>query len=762
MRHTAWVIGTIGVALAVSSCEDITTQEIQSSLEVSILIEESTFITMGDTLVGDSVRFEARITEGGRSVDIRAAEFTSQDPSVVEILDANAGTAVFSSVGEAVVEVTITDPPLSGQAGDLQARMNVRVTEYVVDLALESTVTGASVDPADGLAGDTVRVVATVTKDGEDVPSSGVAIESSSDPNVVDTAPPGADVAELKDAGTSVLTIAVNDPPIPGNDPLRSTLDVTVKSFAVSLFVETLVPGSNHLEGGDTLVTDSVVFRATVIKSGDVVLKDNTSTGTRWTSWSGGTIIVMKDDSVGAFRATGQDTVFVEFTDLDLPGEPFKLPIEVTTYNTTIDVATLVLGSDHLATGDTLLSDSVEFIPTVTRASDGEERPSSIAYLVSTDSTVVSPRDSTIVKDEALFADTGTVTITARLAQPLLPRDSLLDVLDLEVSTYVVTADPTTPTTPVMGDTVQYDATVIDTRDGSEIVGPGLTFASSNPTAVRILNATTGRALARDTGSAEVEVTLTDPDLPRGTVADTFAVTDITEERFYGTFDVTTGDFGDPVILAASEVHTFTDSTKIVFPNGTVLFVDQINAAGDTIWAIVGAGTNTGQLTLSNLWANGAEDRDNVPTRITFTGQGTIADVFEPNDTFPLAHADSFTVPGVSGVFFQEHMSIDPAKPDPIDNDFFWFTLSENVTLDITAEWQQGANVDFYVCSGVNVPPDDLLGTPCQLEAFDTSTTGPETGSVMLITGGPYVIRFWCQDNCPAVPLTYKVTISRQ
>jgi hypothetical protein len=443
-----------------------------------------------------------------------------------------------------------------------------------------------------------------------------------------------------------------------------------------------------------------------------------------------------------------------------MPGEPFELSIEVTTYNTTIGVTTLVPGSDHLATGDTLLTDSVRVTSTVTRASDGAARASSIAYLESTDSTVVSPRDSTVVKDEALFADTGTATITARLAQPLLPRDSLQDDLDLEISTYVVTADPASPTTPVMGDTVQYSATVVDTRDGSEIGSPGLAFVSSNSTAVRILSATTGRALARDTGSAEVDVTLTDPDLPRGTVADTFAVTDIADEWFYGT--LTTGDFGDPVIVAASEVHAFTDSTKIVFPNGTVLFVDSVNAAQDTIWAIVGAGTDAGTLTLSNLWANGAEDRDDVPTRITFTGQGTIEDVFEPNDTFPLANADSFTVPGVAGVFFQEHMSIDPAKTDPIDNNFFWFTLSENVTLDITAEWQQGANIDFYVCTGVGVPPTDLLGTPCQLEAFDTGTTGPETGSVALGIGGPYVLRFWCEDNCPAVPLTYKVTISRQ
>ncbi len=759
MRYRVWVFWLIVPALMASSCEDITNEEGSGTLAVAISAD-SPFLAAGDTLVGDTVQFEVQVFDGQQPIASSDYVFTAAPPGgAVEILEASTGLATFTDIGQSTVSVSVGQPDLGG-AVTLQASMTVIVREYDVELSLVSTVTGSAVDPTNGLLGDTVRVEATVRKGTQVVPDAGLTVTQSSDDEVANPAAEGPDVVSYDGTGDATLTVTFTEPQIPGDLPLTATIDVSVDNFTVDYIIESLVPGSDHLLTGDTVITDSVVFRALVVRAGNDTLKNKTSDGTLWTSWSSGTVIEMKNDSVGAFRATGEDTVFVEFTDLDLPGEPFKLPIEVTTYNTTIDVTTRVPGSDHLATGDTVVTDSVRVTSTVTRAKDGADRGGVIAYLESTDENVVKP--SATVQDEAVFADTGTATLTAVLAQPVLPRDSLQDDLALRISTYVVTAGSATPATPIMGDTVQYDATVIDTRDGSVIGTPGLDFASSNSTAVRILSATTGRALARDTGSAEVSVTLTDPDLPRGTVADTFAVTDISTERFYGTFDVTSGDFGDPVIVAASEVHVFTDSTKISFPNGTVLFVDSINAAADTIWAIVGAGTNTGPLTLSNLWANGAEDRDAVQSRITFTGQGTVADGFEPNDTFPLATADSFTVPGVSGVFFQEHMSIDPAKSDPIDNNFFWFTLIENVTLDITAEWQQGANVDFYVCSGVGVPPTNLLGTPCQLEAFDTSTEGPETGSVALGIGGPYVIRFWCQDNCPAVPLTYKVTISRQ
>jgi hypothetical protein len=521
---------------------------------------------------------------------------------------------------------------------------------------------------------------------------------------------------------------------------------------------------------GDTVITDSVVFRALVVRAGNDTLKDNTSDGTLWMSGSSGAVIEMKDDSVGAFRASGEDTVFVEFTDLDLPGEPFELPIEVTTYNTTIDVTTLVPGSDHLATGDTVITDSVRVTSTVTRASDGAARVSSIAYLESTDSTVVGPRDSTVVKDEALFADTGTATITAHLAQPQLPRTTLQSSIPLKISTYLVTAESATPATPVMGDTVQYDATVIDTRDGSEIGSPGLDFASSNSTAVRILSATTGRALARDLGSAEVNVTLTDPDLPRGTVADTFAVTDITEERFYGTIDVTSGDFGDLVVIAASEVHTFTDTTKVFFPNGTVLFVDMINATLDTMWTVVGAGTNTGQLTMRGLKANGTSDRDSVTTVFTFAGGGDVNDEFEPNDEFPLDPL----IHRIDVLPFDAILAIDPTKMAPPDSNFFYIrvTAAGGITINIKSETQQDSNIDFFICNalggGIDDPPTGYDSPPGCARERSLNDGGAdirvEEENGVTLGLGRHVIGFYCSEAgpCPTEATTYEITIEQQ
>jgi hypothetical protein len=753
-----------------SSCEEITTRDGLGTLRVEMSATDSPFLAAGDTLVGDTVRFEVKVYDGEQEILSGDYEFTaSPQGGAVEILNASTGLAAFTDVGQSTVRVTVGQPELQG-AVTLRAEMTVVVKEYDVELSLASMVTGSAVDPSGGLLGDTVRVEATVRKGTEVIPDAGLTVTESSDDQVANTAAGGPDVVSYDGTGDATLTITFTEPAIPGDLPLSATIDVSVNDFTVDVVAESLVPGSDHLMNGDTLVTDSVVFRALVIRALNDTLKKNTSDGTLWTSSSGGSVIQMKSDSVAAFRATGQDTVFVEFTDLDLPGEPFKHPIAVTTYNATIDVITLVSGSDHLATGDTLVTDSVQVTSTVTRASDGASRASSIAYLESTDSTVVSPRDSTIVKNQALFADTGTATLTARLAQPLLPRDSLRDALDLEISTYVVTAESATPATPVMGDTVQYDATVTDTRDGSQVASPGLDFVSSNSTAVRILSATAGSALARDTGSAEVRVTLTDPDLPRGTVADTFAVTDITEERFYGTIDVTSGDFGDPVIIAGSEVHTFTDTTKVSFPNGTILFVDSVNAARDTMWATVGAGTNTGQLTMWGLRANGTSDRDSVTTVFSFAGGGEVNDEFEPNDGFPL---DSL-VHRLDVLPFEALLAIDPTKTAPPDTNFFYIrvTAAGGITVNIRSETQQNSNIDFFVCNalggGINDPPTGYDSPPGCARERSLNDAGAdirvEEANGVTLGLGRHVIGFYCSGAgpCPTGATTYKVTIEQQ
>jgi len=757
VRDRARIVCLIVLALMASSCEEITNEEGPGTLRVELSATDSPFLAAGDTLVGDTVQFDVKVYDGQQEISSRDYEFSaSPQGGAVEILDTSTGLATFTGVGQSTVRVTVGEPDLGG-AVTLRAEMTVVVKQYDVELSLVSTVTGSAVDPGGGLVNDTVRVEATVRKGTEVVPDSGLTVTESTDDQVANTGAGGPDVVSFKGAGDAILTVTFSEPPIPGDLPLTATLDVSVSDFTWDLLVESLVPGSDHLASGDTVITDSVVFRALVVRAGNDTLKNNTSDGTQWISASGGTVVEMKSDSVGAFRATGQDTVYVEFTDLDLPGEPFKLPIRVTTYNTSIGVTTLVPGSDHLATGDTLLSDSVQVTSTVTRASDGAPRASSIAYLESSDSSVVSPRDSTIVRNQALFADTGTATLTARLAQPRLPRAGLQDDLALQISTYVVTADSATSTTPVMGDTVQYYATVIDTRTGSEVGSPVLSFVSSNSTAVRMLSSTTGRALARDTGSAEVNVTLTDPDLPKGTVADTFAVTEISEERFYGIPSTKSGDFQDTIVVAASEVHSFTDSTLIRFPDTAALYVDSINPTRDTLWAVVGAGSSVAQLTFINLVDDLASERDTVTSYWTFSGGGAVDDPFEPNDAFPLADTDTVNLNGK--LPFEHFLSFD----SPADSNFFWLRLTVTDTLDIRTLTQQDANIDFFICNGDgNDPPEGYSSTFCARPAGSNDAgSDPRVEEELNLVLSPniHVFKFYCVSGCSSVPVTYKLTI---
>jgi hypothetical protein len=291
---------------------------------------DSPFLAAGDTLVGDTVQFEVQVFDGQQQIPSSDYEFSAAPPQggAVEILDASTGLATFADVGQSTVTVTVGQPDLGG-AVTLHADMTVTVKQYDVELSLVSTVTGTPVDPGNGLLGDTVRVEATVRKGTDVIPDDGLTVTQSSDDQVANPAAPGADVVSYDGTGDdATLTVTFTEPQIPGDLPLTATLDVTVNDFTVDLFVETLVPGSNHLVNGDTVITDSVVFRALVVRAGNDTLKDNTSDGTLWTSdgtlWmsgSSGAVIEMKDDSVGAFRASGEDTVFVEFTDLDLPGD---------------------------------------------------------------------------------------------------------------------------------------------------------------------------------------------------------------------------------------------------------------------------------------------------------------------------------------------------------------------------------------------------------------------------------------------------------
>jgi len=742
-------------------CEEISRPETPSSLLVQLYVEGSAFLAAGDTLVGDTVQFSARVTEDGEPIAIVAQSFSSSNPSVIEILDASAGEATFTGVGESMLEVTITDPQLGGQAGDLQARMNVRVTQYTVELGLTSTVTGGSVDPADGLVGDTVQVVATVRKDGVEVPSSGVAIESSGNPSVVDPGAAGADVAAFADPGTARLTVTIDEPPIPGNDPLQATLDVTVKDFVVVLDLASLVPGSTSLADGDTLVSDSVAFSAAVIKAGDDTVPD---TGPRWAS-SNSSVVRIVDDMAGvaSFDGTGTASVSVSFDNADIPGEPFSTDVRVTTFVTAVNCSTLVVGSTHLADGDTLVTDSVRFYTDVTK--DGQPRSSTVTAIESSEPLRLDPVAAS--PDQAVFADTGTARVRVTLSEPTLPRATLRDSLDFRITTYLLTAESASPDPPVMGDTVQYYASVTDTRDGSQVASPMLDFASSNTTVVRLLEAAAGRAFARDTGTARVDVTLVEPTLPRGTLADTFAATTISEERFYGEFSRLDGDFGTAVTIWESEVHSFKANTEVRFFNGAAGFVDSVSASLDTLWFTVGAGTDVSQLTLIHLKDDSGSDRDTVLSYNAFSGGGTVDDAYEPNDSFPLP--DTAAVNLTNWLPFEALLCIDPNRLPgdtlPSEANFFWLSVpsGQTWTLDVRAETQQDANIDFFICNGIGNPPTDYDGTACARPAANNDPdprVEEELGQGL--GAGRHVFSFYCTSGCDAAAVTYKVMIVQQ
>jgi hypothetical protein len=612
----------------------------------------------------------------------------------------------------------------------------------------------------DGLIGDIVRANVTVTKDGNAVSSSGVRIATSSNTNVVDpSGATGPDLALLKGEGTANLTITVDQPQIPGhpNRLIAGMLSVTVKPFVVRPGMVSLVTGDMSLVNGDTLVTDSVVFRATVVKAGNDTVKNFTAAGSRWTS-SDPTVVRIVSDTMAVFENPGSAVGSVEFDDLDLPGEPFGDTLRVSTFVRQVNIESNFAGPGPLA--DTLRTDSVTVNVAVTK--DAQARASTVQSIETSDSLIVRP--VTAIVNQAVFADTGQSWLWVNLSQPRLPRRSLRDSVQLRVTTYVLTADSASSTTPVMGDTVQYFSSVRDTRGDTLLTVFSTNFTSGDPAVVRLINAGAGSALARDTGTATVSVTLTDPTLPNATLSDSYSPTVITLERFYGQPSITSGDFRDFVTVSASELHKFTDSTRVFFPNGTVGYVD--TATADTLKFFVGAGTDSGQLTFVNLVDDVGGARDTVLTRFSFTSAGTVDDPFEPNDVFPLSDTD--TVDLTARLPLDEILSMDPIKA-PSDTNFFWISVPSGPgeTFDVRAAWQQNANIDFFVCNGIGNPPtgyDDLACT----RPKSSNTSGPgdfvEEQLNMLLGAGRHVFGFYCPvaGPCPVVAVTYRVAMERK
>lgn len=761
VRHLSPAVAPLAAALLLACVETIT-EVSESTFEVS-LEARGNFVERGWYLVGDVVTFEATVTENGRPFQPSGARYRSSAPDTVQILDASTGEAAFRREGKARITVVFAQPEFVG-ADSLSASLNVTVNSFDVALALESTVTGASVAPDDALLGDTVQIVPTVTLGGETIPPSGLTIESAEPSDMVDLSAGGSDVAALIGTGQVTLNVALEQPDIPGSEPLRSSLQVTIRDFAVEIDVQSLVSGSTALVDGDTLVTDSVRFSATVLKEGIEV----PTTGASWSS-SDPSVVRIVDPATGhaVFDATGEAQVSVTFEDPQLPGVQ-GVPIRVTTFVPTLTAVSRV--TSDVVDGDALVTDSVTFGATVTK--DGEPRTGVVVGSVaSSDPSVIEIVDP--ATGAGVFPDTGTAQVSVTLQQPTLPRETLVARRSIRVTTYLVSLSDPVPANPVMGDVLQYSATVTDTRDNTEVSGATVSYASSNPDVIQIVDASSGLAFARDTGQARTRVTLVEPSLPLGEVADTLAPLAITEERFYGTFSKTSGDFGasvaptgDPVTVDASAVHGFTDTTRIEFPDGAVAFIDALTPTQLTF--LVPAAADTGQLVFRNLVDDNGGFRDNVLTRIVFEGPGSavVDDYYEPNDAFPLTAGVDITPPSSQPLNFAALLSHDPGKTAPADSNFFYLTVpsAEVWTVDILAEWQIDADIDFKVCnaSGFGDPPTGYDPSLCPRPPENNGTDPRREEEIGLtLSTGRYIIGFYCKtDACPApIPLTYKVTI---
>jgi hypothetical protein len=756
VRYKLQAFTVLVCALVTASCETTTSESGPGTLVTQIGIT-SPFVLRGDTLVGDTVVFVGRVTTGdGTEVPSAGLEFESADTTVVKILDTSSGRAAFRTVGSSEVTVRFDEPSFGNTTEKLEATIVVNVSQYDVELKLVSTITDLEVDTTEALRSDTVRVEAVITLNGDTVPGAGdVRVQSSSNPAVVAPVPPSpTDRAVFVDSGQARLRVTVGEPSIPGSAPLADSIGIIVVDFRVGLGVASLVPGSDHLDpNGDTLVTDSVQFRAFVITS----VTDSTEvSGATWTS-TNASAVAIRNAATGeaVFVGTGTADVQVDFTSPVVPVQTGTMRVPVSTLVVSDTLKSVFSG----AVTDTLITDSVQVIPVVRQG--GQPQPGVVLRSVeSTDSSRVEIVDGPAGR--IFFADTGSADLIVTIDEPDLPRLEVADTIPSRVTTYIASISGP-GSAPTMGDTVQYGVTITETRGGTTLASFDRTFQSSNSSVIRLLNDSTGSALARDLGTATVSVRLDDPTLPDPTteVGDSLAPTTISVERFYGTFSVLSGDFQDTVVVTASEVHQFTSSSEIRFPNGSSGYVDSVNAAVDSLWFVVGGGTNTGQLTLINLEDDLGGARDTVLSRSSFAGGGTVDDPFEPNDAFPLP--DTAAVNLSSALPFHAFLSMDPARTVPSDTNFFWLSVPSgpNLVVDVRAETQQDADIDFFVCNGIGNPPTGYDGLACARDKTLNGSGRVEEEIGVSLGPGRHVIGFYCVSGCTGSDpiVTYKVRI---
>ncbi len=594
----------------------------------------------------------------------------------------------------------------------------------------------------DTIARDTVRFLVTVLQGADTIPNISASFTSSADSAVTIT---NASTGEAVLTGLGSATVRATITPPSSSDQVFAELVVPVDSFLITITASSPVLDA----GGQPLVGDTVTYSTSITKA--VSGAGVPVTGQVFTS-SDPAVIRFIDNTRAVLEGPGVATVSVVFDEPLIPGAG-TVPIEGTDLDMNVaDFSAFLtvesnLDNSFLMAGDTLVSDDVTIRAFIVTGG-GAPTPVSNPVLRSSDASIIQVTDS--MAGTAVFADTGTATVTVLFSDDVPQRQASLT---LRVTTFRV--DVTGPTGPTMGDTVQYAASVTDTRDGSAVTGTGQSFVSTDPSTVAILNNTSGLAFARDTGSTEIRVTYTTPALPGAAVEGALPVS-IAQEVFYGSMSDSSGAFLDNVTIFGTDVHRFSDSTLVQLASGTVLFRTSFTAG--QLQAVVGAGADTSLLTFQNLLDDQGNDRDNVVGRFMFNGLGGVADPFEPNDAMPLVAGVKVVAP------FDEILSWDPSKVSPADTNFFYIgVLTAPDTFDISAEWQQNADLDFKVCLGDPFDPPTTYNPSVCARPPSANTAGGNVESVtnLELSSGTHVIAFYCVQNCTAAPITYRVIIQK-
>ena len=607
-----------------------------------------------------------------------------------------------------------------------------RTTISVSSLILDTT--------GDTLVGDTVQFGVTVTRDGELFRTSEPRFESS-DSQVVRILDPVTGAAVFDSVGRAVVSVTFAEAQFP-DTLLNAAMTVPVDSLSVSLAML-----SSFVVSGDTLVGDTVQFNP-VIKRRDGRIVENVLA---LFASSDTAVLRFVDTSAGLAVLTGPGTAQVTVTFLApiVPGAPLtvQIPIRVTDFALMLSVASV--SSGLIEEGDTLASDSVSF--SVLARKDDDTLTVNGATFVSSNASVVNILDP--ASGRAVLADTGAAVVTVSHADPELPNRSASHTL--RVATYRV--DLGGPISPVMGDEIQYTATVTHTASGEQVGTSGRRFSSSDPSVLEVLDSRDGEMFVRDLGAAQIRVTFDRPSLPYSGVEGSLGV-NITEERFYGSTNRDKGDFGDDVRVNSSPVHRFTPDTWVEFPNGTVGFVEQVTQS--RLDFVVPAGASSGQLRLHNLVDEDGLPRGNILSRWSFESEGTVEDKFEPNDAFPLDKDVK-----IKSLPWVKLLSSDPAKSAPADTNFFWFRTNYSTTFDFTATWQDDADLDFKICLAKKDPPKEYKldgnGQPicARYPAENSRDRGREEALGLLLSRDTWVLAYYCVD-CPDVPLTYQASFA--